>query len=390
MTTIERPRATPASKPNKATRGDTKLPPANDHLSPSDCVPGEPNLTNSHKWRGLHSPPAVGDQLPPAIRVSKPKIPTPGDSSHTSSHGKCDTQGDPAACANFPDSQCSRGPHIPLAVGDSTSTDSQPHHDTQAIFAVRGPILADPLLGMAADVVGDLEMVRIANENRLRTLTATDEHGHGLSIEHPDVAQLRGLVDALVAAEKHGVKNLQKVMKRHPLGPWVKAHNGVGEKQAARLLASIRDPYWNDLHERPRTVSELWAYCGLHVVHTSSHGRSEPHSSDAAGVAPHRQRGQKSNWSEDARKRAWLIAASCIKQKPENSEYRRVYDEARIKYAESTHPSECVRCGPKGKPALVGSPLSLGHQHARAMRLMSKAILKDLWIEAKRLHEEQA
>ena len=292
------------------------------------------------------------------------------------------------------------------------ATASQITRDTQVVPA-RGPILADPLLGMAADVVDDLERVRCANENRLRSLTDTTPApddgswcgGHGLTLDHPDVKRLASLVDSLAAAEHQAILNLQRVMRQHPLGAFVKAHKGVGEKQAARLLATIGDPYWNDLHDRPRTVSELWAYCGFHVIRPGSQGGNdtqglpasgltrhptgqwppEAQSRDAGGVAPKRQRGQKSNWSEDARKRAWLIASKCVMT--QGSPYRVVYDETRAKYAEAVHSVECVRCGPKGKPALPGSPLSAGHQHARALRAISKALLKDLWIESRRLHE---
>jgi hypothetical protein len=63
-----------------------------------------------------------------------------------------------------------------------------------------------------------------------------------------------------------------------------------------------------------------------------------------------------------------------------------VYDAAREQYAEAVHPTECVRCGPAGKPALPGSPLSAGHQHARALRRVSKEILRDLWLEARMVH----
>ena len=57
--------------------------------------------------------------------------------------------------------------------------------------------LADPSLMLAADVVDDLERVRIANENRLRQLTRAEvdsdgeERGFGLSADHPDVAARR-------------------------------------------------------------------------------------------------------------------------------------------------------------------------------------------------------
>jgi len=281
---------------------------------------------------------------------------------------------------------------------------------------------------MCADVVDDLEAVRCANENRLRQLTDTSELGHGLTIDHPDVKQLQNLVDALIAAEHQAVLNLQRAMRKHPLGPWVKAHNGIGEKQAARLLASIGDPYWNDLYDRPRTVRELYSFCGYGVVElgaaqlhrdsqhatdgtttldpaqkfadshvwcggvtqrdTSSQTATDSHRMLAVGVAPHRRKGEKVTWSTDARKRIWLIADKCIMVT--SSPYREVYEKGRAQYADAIHKVECKQCGPKGKPALPGSPLSAGHQHARARRLIAKQILKDLWREAKRLHELHA
>lgn len=90
-------------------------------------------------------------------------------------------------------------------------------------------------------------------------------------------------------------------------------------------------------------------------------------------------------WSPDAKMRAFLISESCVKNA--RSPYRKVYDDAREKYAEAIHAAPCRRCGPKGTPASVGSPLSKGHQHARAMRMISKELLRDLWLEAKRIHE---
>jgi hypothetical protein len=240
----------------------------------------------------------------------------------------------------------------------------------------KAPQLADPHLAMAADVLDDLERVRIANENRLRQLTRSTEdsdgelRGFGLDEQHPDVARLAGLVDGLVKLEHEAELQLKRQLRRHPLGPWVKAARGVGEKQAARLLAAVGDPYWNTLHDRPRTVSELWAYSGYHTVE---------------GAAPVRARGQRANWSAAAKMRAHLVAVSIVKA---GGPYREVYDEARAKHADAVHQVECRRCGPSGRPAAVGSPVSAGHQHARALRAVCKAVLRDLWREAKRLHEE--
>lgn len=310
--------------------------------------------------------------------------------------------------------------------------------------------LADPLLALAADVLDDLERVRIANKNRLQQLTRDEpdadgqERGFGLTLDHPDVARLAALVNALTKAEHDATLNLQRMVRRHPLGPWIKQAKGVGEKQAARLLAAIGDPYWNDLHNRPRLVSELVSFCGyaprnLPVSHDAheAHGAfadggtnsrrpyskrypgtpatagtntplartcsttqmndagGAPTGSDpdhgangvhhpTVGVAATRQRGVKVNWSPTAKMRAYLIAESIVKA---GGPYRQVYDDGRAKYADAVHQVECKRCGPAGKPAPTGSPLSAGHQHARALRLVAKTVLRDLWREARRIHE---
>lgn len=265
-----------------------------------------------------------------------------------------------------------------------------------------------PLLALLADILDDLERTRIANENRLRQLTRDKEdsdgemRGFGLTVDLPQVAAVADLVDALGKLEHQATLNLQRALRRHPLGLWVKATVGVGEKQGARLIAAIGDPYWNTLHDRPRLVSELWAYCGLHVLPAAlplcdtqgasgsggkqgnpGQGRTDTQPM-YAGVAPTRTRGQHANWSATAKMRAYLIAESCIKQA--RSPYRAVYEAGRAKYADAFHQTDCRRCGPSGRPAQAGTQLSAGHQHARAMRLVMKEILKDLWRESRRLH----
>lgn len=347
----------------------------------------------------------------------------------------------------------------------------------------------DALLAIVADSLDDIERTRIAAENRLRHLTRDDldedglKRDLGLPLTVPAVHAQAALVEALQTLEHQAILALKRQVRTHPLGPWIKNTIGVGEKQGARLLAAIGDPYWNSLHNRPRTVSELWAYCGLHVLRTShvvgaaqessagadstsgqailvpestlpapdqnttpssSHPSSDAHTSTAAagsdiatdqgsndlqssrvggeqagsshpkhdahtwtaaavdpaggdpatapanthvgdaGVAPRRQRGQKVNWSTTAKSRAFVIAESCIKQA--RSPYRAVYDDGRVKYLDATHSAPCHRCGPAGKPAAAGTPLSPGHQHARALRLVMKELLKDLWRESRRLH----
>ena len=379
-----------------------------------------------------------GQTSPQAKGVSLPNEVAPAGAS--TSHGQRgnDAHGVFAVAAHLPGGQCLSDAQWVTAAGDSGA--GQP-------AAIREPtpkpeaLLADPFLALSADVLDDMEKVRIANENRLRQLTRSTEdsdgetRGFGLDENHPDVARLAALVQMLADAEHKAELNLGRLMRAHPLGPWVKRTTGLGEKQMARLIASIGDPYVRPEitredgtlePSRPRTVSELWAYAGYHVIRTPvsgqflgdtqvpaaadgpnlpagqrflgthpanaggdqsghpGHGEADTQSDDA-GVAPKRARGQKANWSATAKMRAYLVAVSCMKCL--ESPYRKVYDDAREHHAEALHNSPCVRCGPAGKPALTGSPLSDGHKHARALRKVAKEVLKDLWRESRRLHE---
>lgn len=280
---------------------------------------------------------------------------------------------------------------------------SDAHHDG-------GMLLWDPLLQTLASGLDDMESVRRAQANRLRVLTTTTPdsdgvmRGFGLDDKHPAVAVLAMELATIGELENAMTKALAKQLKVHPLHPWIKAQCGLGDKQVARLLAAIHDPYWNDLHDRPRTVSELWAYCGLHVLpasHTrpdtqtfaaagavdggSDTGQTRPgdHLS-SAGVAPARRRGQKPTWNNEARARIYVIAESCMKNR--RSPYRAVYDTGRAKYAEAVHAAPCAQCGKKGQPAQPGTDLRDGHKHARAMRLVMKTVLRDLWIESRRIY----
>ncbi len=205
-------------------------------------------------------------------------------------------------------------------------------------------------LTISADALGDLEKLRIATANRIRALK--DEK---YSADSKEVKEAEVLLDALSHAEKLATKQLERAMKAHPVGRFVIDTPSLGLKSVGRLLAVIGPP---GERENP---AKLWAYCGYHVIE---------------GEAPRRRKGIQSNWNSEAKMRAYLIAEGCVKHP---GPYRNVYDQAREKYAESVHPHDCLRCGPAGSPAKAGSALNLGHQHARALRLVAKRVLLDLW-----------
>lgn len=301
-------------------------------------------------------------------------------------------------------------------------------------------VLAD--IGACAITLDDIEQVRIALENRLRLFTKPRDHadkdgkqrGFGWTLAAPPVANLalqvvRFRCDSTVAVEALGDKpsksvgccqehdaerNLTRALRAHPLGPWVKAQKGIGEKQGARLLGVLGDPYVRPVMKtadgriepmRARTVSELWAYSGLHVIEGETGGR-----------APRREKGQRANWSGAAKVKAILVAVSCKKQRDAAcgelqketpyahepdcgcSPYRLVYERARANVADRVHHAECRNrsritpngCGTREHPewGAPGSPWRPGHQEQHAVRVVAKEILKDLWREAQRIHIE--
>lgn len=269
------------------------------------------------------------------------------------------------------------------------------------------------LLELAADVLDDIERTRIANENRLRQLTRTGEdkdggeRGFELNADDPQVKRVAFIVrtmlcDSPVVEELYGkrppkgrgksccmehdaIANLTACLKQHPLNEWVKSTTGIGEKQGARLLAAVGDPYWNDRDDCPRTLAQLWSYCGYAVVDGRAPFRQKTkHNKDGSIV----EGTGRVTWNPTARMRVNRVAEQC--KRTMASPYRAVYEDARKKYAGAVHKRECHRCTPKGHPpAPVGSPLKLSHEDARGVRVVAKEILRDMWSQARDIHAAQ-
>lgn len=247
---------------------------------------------------------------------------------------------------------CSPACTAPLAE-EVTATDAKPR--AEQYNALNFPLLT------LAESLNDIEQLRIATGNRLRQLAEV--------ADARELASLQAMVDGFAVIEKQAIRDLERAAKCHPLGAWIMATKGIGLKQGARLLAAIGNPYWNAAADRPRRgPAELWAYCGYHVLHPGDDRPDcdTPCCHVVAGVAPRLKKGQRANWNSAARMRAFLVAESCMK-KPD-SPYRPIYDTGRTKYA-------------------AVPDLTLIVQHRRALRLVAKAVLRDLYLEAKRWHE---
>src|SRR5690606_697357 len=132
-----------------------------------------------------------------------------------------------------------------------------------------------PILYTFASAVHDVELQKNSLRNRLRILTTpldkADEDGicRGVAVDqdHPEVETLRALHEMMEKVNDQATKNLENAFKRYSsLWPYVEATPGLGPKTVARLLGAIKDPYINLATGQPRTVAQLWAYAGLHVI----------------------------------------------------------------------------------------------------------------------------
>jgi len=284
--------------------------------------------------------------------------------------------GDPSAA-----DQDSNDSHVAV-VGGTSSTPAI--HEATSTVPTPGSTPLEPTVQAVADSQGQndgwlelriwAEMFHDAQQQRIATVNRAERGG-------VDPALYAPYTEALDAAEKAVRRGMILAYRRtvpDELRNWVKSTHGLGEPLMARIVGHLGHSRWANPHhwegtgaarvlitDPPfeRSVSQLWQYCGHGRPGRAQRGAS---AADLAALG-----------SPNLKMLVHLAAECCVKQKA--SPFRLVYEQARIDYAEKVHTVECVRCGPSGKPAQVGAPWSLGHQHGAALRKVGKEILRDLW-----------
>lgn len=132
----------------------------------------------------------------------------------------------------------------------------------------------------------DLQKLRIANNLRIGSV----ERLYGITDKHLEYSG-----DILGKLEKHNIQMVDRVLKSSPdrdFYLWlVDNHLGVGPQLAGCIISGMADP------ERFRTVSALWAYCGLHVK---------------SGKAAKRAQGETANWNNFLKTKLLGVLPSCM------------------------------------------------------------------------------
>ena len=221
-------------------------------------------------------------------------------------------------------------------------------------------------LRICADLLYRAQQERIAVGNLLRT---SDRDLFG-----PHFAQLE--------ATEHAARLMLRRCYRRVVPTSLKAlqktEAGLGEDSFARILGHLGDPYIATPHwwegtgtnrtlmvgePYVRTIGQLWQYCGHGAPGRAAKGMT---AEQLAGLG-----------NSTLKMLVHLQAEFCMKQK---GRYRLLYEAIRSQVDDKVHSIPCVRCGPSGKPAQEGTPWAKGHQHAHALRVLGKELLRDMWL----------
>lgn len=278
-----------------------------------------------------------------------------------------------AAGESLGDDQYTRETQYTPVVANASATD-QPDAATQA-FHVGGGTPWHELRAWAEQFAA-VQQFRIAAENRIRSANVDA----GMFAAQLDAyKQLEHLTDLAMG------RCYRRVVPAE-IKQWQKLHPGLGVHLVALLLGHLGNPavaapgHWEGtgsarhlVHDEPRhrSLGQLWQYCG---IGDSTRRKSKGMTADELAALG----------NPKLKMLTYLLATKCMMTRTvHGGRYGDIYDLRRLVTADRVHAADCVRCGPSGKPALTGSAWSKAHQHADALRIVGKEILRDLWLIAR-------
>lgn len=200
------------------------------------------------------------------------------------------------------------------------------------------------LMGHYARQHADVQKLRIQVGNRHDAMVRDE-------IADQWTLPMRAQRDGLEGLESAIEKQLERLAKQHPMSPWIATEAKGMSHRTFALLFGITGPL-----DRFATVSKLWHYLGMHVDQ---------------GEAPRKRRGEKLSYSPQGRTRCYLIGEAIVKVGG-GGKYRALYDAKKAYYEAERVDWPQIR------------------RHRAAMRYAVKAMLKDMWVEWRRVLGEEA
>ena len=225
----------------------------------------------------------------------------------------------------------------------------------------------------------DMQKLRIQSSNRNTTNTVVLDAKHGTHLD-----EQAGTISSL---ERRELTNIRRMLRKHPLWPWLKEQKGCGPTMSGVIVSEI------DIH-RADTVSALWSYCGLAV---------DPRT----GKAVRMRRGEKAGYNPWLKSKLVKVLGDCLIRA--NSPWRKFYDDykhrkqntmidvcmlcngekvfkpKKAEGEESAQAKKCTNCDGTGGPAPWGQ--SDAHRHNAAIRYMVKMFLQEMWKVWRELEE---
>lgn len=221
-------------------------------------------------------------------------------------------------------------------------------------------IIESPLQTLAYTRI-QVQRLRIGFSNRISAMD------RGVS---PDTPRRREIAmryyEAFQNLEEMVSKDMAREVRPYPIYERLIRVKGIGDTLAAKLISQI------DI-ERAQTAPALWRYAGYGTVFAGVTFECGHTVAERVGTCPvcgnenitnvqydreKREKGVKSAYNGTLKTDVYLCALSFIKS---NSPYRRLYDEAKLKYAQTR------------------LDWTKAHQHQAALRVMVKVFLDHLW-----------
>ena len=306
---------------------------------PSGSPPEAPDVRPTRIRTQPIAAPLDAQDLPPAMTTAKPRLGPPADSPSP----RANRESEPRLSAPESSAIDAAKPRLAPPRGDDEGGRQRGETHSPAAPSVYLQ------LRVWSEMFEDAQKSRIGCSNRI-------ERG-GV-----DSGPYLGQLAAMEAAE-HSIGLGMRRCYRANVDPrilvWQKNTRGIGEHLLARLIGLIGHPVHTTAHHwegsgedreliedgpLERSVSQLWSYCGHGDV--TRKRRTGMTAEEAAAMGNPR-----------AKMIVHLIAESVVKARGPHRVY---YDERRL--------------------ATVDRGWTPGHSHNDALRILGKAILKDLWI----------